>query len=83
MFNVSLLKPAFLVGSLAPTADTPRAEAIVDWLLEHQDLQLPDLSDSESSDVSVFSDSDSVSDDYEDMEGAGADIALDQTEVII
>lgn len=68
---------------MPPTADGPRAEAVVDWLLEHQDLQLPEISDSESSDVSIFSDSDSMSDDYEDMEGAGADIALDQTEVII
>ena len=58
-----------LGGSLAPGGDTPNAEALVSWLLEHQELQIPELSDSDSlSDIEGFSDSDSFSDEFEDLD---------------
>ena len=52
------------------------------WLLEHQDLPVPEVSDSESSsDIDLspaeFDDSDSMSDDYEDMDGPGQDLAAE------
>ena len=56
-----------LGGSLVPGADVPTAEALVGWLLEHQDIQIPGLSDSDSL-SDLFSDSDSISD-YSDFDG--------------
>ena len=51
------------------SGDSPSAEVLVSWLLEHPDLQVPDLiSDSESmSSCEDFSDSESVSDDLEEI----------------
>ena len=54
----------------------PSAEALVGWLLEHQELQVPQLSDSDSlSSIEGFSDSDSTfDDDYEDMDGSISEV---------
>jgi hypothetical protein len=73
-------------GSVAPTGESPRAETLVGWLLEHQDLPVPEMSDSDSSsdvDISAteYDDSDSMSDDYEDMEGTGPELVT-ETQVI-
>jgi hypothetical protein len=56
-----------LGGALTPGADVPTAEALVGWLLEHQDVQIPGMSDSDSL-SDLFDDSDSMSDysDYYD-----------------
>jgi hypothetical protein len=63
------MKTAFNVlgGTLTGDADTPSAESLVGWLLEHQDLS----SDSESlSDVDDLSGPGSVTlDEYDDFEG--------------
>ena len=62
-------------GSLAPGGDAPGAEGLVGWLLEHQDIHLPDMSDSDSlsDDLDQFSDTESLSDDMELLvEGASA-----------
>ena len=56
---------------MAVGGDMPNAESLVGWLLEHQQLRLTNLSDSDSltgSDAS--SDSDTSSDEYEEAEGA-------------
>ncbi len=57
-------------------ADTPSAEALVGWLLEHQELHVAELSDDSESLPSIegFSDSDSMSDDFEDLEGAFGEV---------
>ncbi|XP_077868707.1 E3 ubiquitin-protein ligase HERC2-like [Saccoglossus kowalevskii] len=61
----------FAIKAHSSSSDTPSAEVLVSWLLEHPDLQVPDLvSDSESiSSCDDYSDTDSISDEFEDMEG--------------
>jgi hypothetical protein len=69
------LSPSPVGGSLAPGADVPSAESLVGWLLEHQDLQVTELSDSEEVELDddegslsdIFSDSDSISDYSDDF----------------
>lgn len=51
--------------------ELPSAESLVGWLLENQSLPVADLSDSDSlSSFDAFSDTDSMSDDLEDLQGA-------------
>ncbi|XP_077983839.1 E3 ubiquitin-protein ligase HERC2-like [Glandiceps talaboti] len=59
----------FAMKAHSSSGDSPSAEVLVSWLLEHPDLQVPDLiSDSESmSSCEDFSDSESVSDDLEEI----------------
>ncbi len=47
---------------MSSDGEVPRPEALVGWLLEHSDLQLPELSDSDQSsgsEMDLVSDSDS------------------------
>ncbi|XP_070553640.1 E3 ubiquitin-protein ligase HERC2-like isoform X2 [Ptychodera flava] len=62
----------FAIKAHSGSGDTPSAEVLVSWLLEHPDLQVPDLkSDSESiSSCDDLSDTDSVLDEFEDLESA-------------
>lgn len=61
------------------TGDSPSLEALVNWLLEHNDeLQLQDMTDSDSeSSLDAFSDTDSMSDEFEEMDGAFSDVRED------
>ncbi len=69
----------FSGGSLAPGSEMPSAETLVGWLLEHTELQITDLSDSDSlSSIEGFSDSDSMSDDYDDLEGAFGEVIVSE-----
>ena len=65
-------------GSLECGSDTPSAEALVGWLLEHQDLHVTELSEDSESLPSIegFSDSDSMSDEFEDLEGAFGEVKI-------
>ncbi len=48
----------------------PSAEVVVSWLVDHPDIDFPELSDSESELSSEFiPDSDNEDDDFEDLEG--------------
>ena len=56
---------------MAVGGDVPSAESLVGWLLEHQQLRLTSLSDSDSLTASdQTSESDTSSDEYEEAEGA-------------
>ena len=64
-------------GSLAPGSEMPSAETLVGWLLEHTELQVADLSDSDGlSSIDAFSDTDSMSDEFEDLDGAFGDVSI-------
>ncbi|XP_014678095.1 PREDICTED: E3 ubiquitin-protein ligase HERC2-like [Priapulus caudatus] len=53
----------------------PSAESVVGWLLEHPALHIPEVSDSDSiSSIEGFSDSDSFSDDLDDLEGSFSEL---------
>ena len=55
----------------------PSAESLVGWLLEHQEVQVTELSDSDSlSSVDALSDSTSISDDFDDLEGAFGEVSI-------
>lgn len=63
-------------GSTAPGHEMPSAESLVGWLLEHQEVQVTTLSDTDSlSSADPLSDSDSMSDEFEDLEGAFKDVS--------
>ncbi|ESO89418.1 hypothetical protein LOTGIDRAFT_218809 [Lottia gigantea] len=56
-------------GSLFPEGETPTAESLVGWLLEHQDTAPPDDTDTESlSSVDGYTDTDSMSEDFEEYD---------------
>jgi E3 ubiquitin-protein ligase HERC2 len=59
-------------GSLQSENEAPSVETLVGWLLEHSELQMSDLSDTDSisDDYDIFSDSDGMLDDLEDMTNA-------------
>ena len=60
-----------IVSGCSGDNDLPSAEALVGWLLEHQEVQVSDASDSDSlSSLDGFSDSDSYSDDMDEPAGA-------------
>lgn len=70
MRSLTYLVTMVTEGSLAPGLDMPSAQSLVGWLLERQEVTVPDLSDTDSlSSVEVPSDSDSMSDEFEDLEG--------------
>ena len=71
-------------GSVECGSDTPSAEALVGWLLEHQELHVAELSDDSESLPSIegFTDSDSVSEDFEDMEGAFGEVCKNLTNTL-
>ena len=59
-------------------ADSPSAESLVSWLLEHQEVQIAELSDSDSLFSSEdFSDSESDSDDMPDIDGAFGEVSME------
>ncbi len=66
----------FAGGSLDGSSEAPSAEALVGWLLEHQELHVTEISDDSESLPSIegFSDSDSMSDEFEDLEGAFGEV---------
>ena len=72
-------------GSVECGSDTPSAEALVGWLLEHQELHVAELSEDSESLPSIegFTDSDSMSDDFEDMEGAFGEVHTNFTNILI
>ena len=62
----------FLGGSLIPTSDIPSPEAVVTWLIEHQGSIPGDDTDTESiSSMDFESDTDSTSDEFEDLDSSG------------
>ena len=54
------------------------------WLLEHQELHVAELSDDSESLPSIegFTDSDSMSEDFEDMEGAFGEVYKNLTNTL-
>lgn len=57
---------------------TPSPETLVAWLLEHQDISSPidDSTQTQSSVDAEFSDSDSLSDEFEDIDASGHDCCI-------
>ncbi|XP_052829652.1 E3 ubiquitin-protein ligase HERC2 isoform X3 [Octopus bimaculoides] len=71
-----------LGGSLLAGCDTPSAESLVGWLLEHKDLKIQSDSDSDMSVCSIDIDSDetgSMSDIFDDLDDD--DIELEEQEI--
>ncbi|KAI8508669.1 E3 ubiquitin-protein ligase herc2, partial [Branchiostoma belcheri] len=60
--------------SSTSTGEMPGAEALVSWLLEHPDIQVPDLSDEDAGSLSsgeIVSESESEAEELEDLEAYG------------
>ncbi|KAK6172413.1 hypothetical protein SNE40_016067 [Patella caerulea] len=65
----SAIKALHTGGSLFPEGETPTAESLVSWLLEHQDTHPQDDTDTESlSSVDGYTDTDSMSEDFEEYD---------------
>ncbi|CAH1268469.1 HERC2 [Branchiostoma lanceolatum] len=60
--------------SSTSSGETPGAEALVSWLLEHPDIQVPDVSDEDAASLSsgeIVSESESEAEELEDLEAYG------------